>query len=326
MTKLSPDEQRKQEHYRDARRNKIYDNIWQTVGKCAFCDLKEKYIFFEENGVVMTISLYAYIDGHFMIIPRRHVRSAKELTQKEWETVRKFTYIAKKLIKEVHGVKGMQLVQKDGSAAQSTVEHLHFHCIPFDKPDLCEWNYRQLKYTPLESAAIYKQASKKIIKADLKFDQKYQQPSGLTVVCDLIMLSSDKQILFQERKPAFRLEPDYITFPGGQVDNYEASLEQELIREVKEELGYSVKAKDLTLVSSRIDSIERPRNEKHLDTTYTVKQRFLRNTYLLKDVDPKSSLKPGDDTAKVVWVPLSKVAGHKRISPSSKEIIEAASL
>lgn len=326
MSTLSPEDQHKQEHYRDARRNKVYDNIWQTVGKCAFCDLKEKYIFFEENDVVMTISLYAYIDGHFMIIPRRHVRSAKELTEKEWQTVRKFTYIAKKLIKEVHGVKGMQLVQKDGSAAQSTVEHLHFHCIPFDKPDLCTWNYRQLKYTPLESTALYKQASKKIIKADLKFDEKYQQPSGLAVVCDLIMLNTQNEVLFQQRKPAFRLEPDYITFPGGQVDDYQSSLEKELVREVKEELGYAVKSKDLELVSSQIDSLERLRQSKQLDVSYIAKQQFLRNTYLLRDVDPAVKLKPGDDTDSVIWVPLSKIAAHTRISPSSKEIIKRCKL
>src|SRR5689334_4395408 len=140
--KLTPEEQAKQEHYRDARFTDNYDDIWQSVGKCVFCDLRDKYIFFEENNVVMTINLFAYIDGHFMIVPRRHIRSTKELTQLEWETVRKFTYIAKKLVREVHKVKGMQLVQKDGSNAQSTVDqHLHFQCIPFDAPDLSVWNY-----------------------------------------------------------------------------------------------------------------------------------------------------------------------------------------
>ncbi|MGD0284754.1 MAG: hypothetical protein ABSB12_04140 [Candidatus Saccharimonadales bacterium] len=79
-------EQQKQIIYRDARFTKKYDDIWRSVGKCVFCDLNDKYIFFEENGVVMTISLYAYIDGHFLIVPKRHVRSTKELTQLEWDT------------------------------------------------------------------------------------------------------------------------------------------------------------------------------------------------------------------------------------------------
>lgn len=171
---MSPEEQKKQEAYRDARRLGTYDLIWQNVGKCAFCDLNEKYIFFEENGVAMTIALYAYIDGHFMIIPRRHALSVKEITPSEWETMRKFMYIAKKLFREVHGVKGMQIVQKDGAGAQSTVEHLHFHCVPFDQPDLSVWNYRTLEKTPLENAQQYKKAHENIKKLSKRFEKKYK--------------------------------------------------------------------------------------------------------------------------------------------------------
>lgn len=171
---MTPEEQHKQHLYRDARTTGAYDTIWQTVGKCAFCDLRPKYIFHEENNVVMTVALYAYIDGHFMVIPRRHMRSVKELTPLEWETMRKFFYIAKKLIRDTHGAKGMQIVQKDGSEAQSTVEHLHFHCVPFDAPDLSVWNYRKLAKTPLENAALYKRQHQRVAKLSRRFAKKYQ--------------------------------------------------------------------------------------------------------------------------------------------------------
>lgn len=172
---LTPEEQEKQEFYRDARFTNQYDQVWKTVGVCAFCEPREKYIFYEENGVMMTISLYAYIDGHLLIVPRRHIRSVKELTPLEWETMRKFMYIAKKLIRKVHGEKGMQVVLKDGVTAQSTVtDHIHFHCVPFDAPDLSQWNYRKLKYTPLENVELYKEQSKKIVELDAKFDAKYK--------------------------------------------------------------------------------------------------------------------------------------------------------
>jgi diadenosine tetraphosphate (Ap4A) HIT family hydrolase len=173
--KLTPEEQKKQEFYRDARFTDQYDQVWKTVGICAFCEPREKYIFYEENGVMMTISLYAYIDGHLLIVPRRHIRSVKELTPLEWETMRKFMYIAKKLIRKVHGEKGMQVVLKDGVTAQSTVtDHIHFHCVPFDAPDLSQWNYRKLKNTPLENAELYMQQAKKIAELDAKFDAKYK--------------------------------------------------------------------------------------------------------------------------------------------------------
>jgi histidine triad (HIT) family protein len=167
-------EAEKQQLYRDARVSGKYDEIWQGVGKCVFCDLNDKYIIYEENGIVMTIALFAYVDGHFMLIPRRHVHSVKELTASEWETMRKFMYMAKKLIRETHGVKGMQIIQKDGVSAQSTVEHIHFHCVPFDDPRLSTWNYRQLKNTPLENAQLYQAKKEKIVKLSKRFSEKYQ--------------------------------------------------------------------------------------------------------------------------------------------------------
>jgi diadenosine tetraphosphate (Ap4A) HIT family hydrolase len=85
-------------------------------------------------------------------------------------------YIAKKIIREVHGIKGLQYVLRDGGiVAQSTVsDHLHIHCIPFDAPDLNTWNYRVLKYSPLENAQLYKNNSEKINKLSRRFDKKYK--------------------------------------------------------------------------------------------------------------------------------------------------------
>ena len=171
LASMTDDE--KQAFYRDARYTNTYDGVWQSVGKCVFCDLKDDYIVFEENGIVLTITLFAYIDGQMMIIPRRHVCSVKELTPEEWETVRKFMYIAKKIIRKTHGIKGLQIIQRYGVEANSTVEHIHFHCIPFDSPDLCTWNYRKLKNTPKENTAKYREISDEINKLSKRFDKKY---------------------------------------------------------------------------------------------------------------------------------------------------------
>jgi diadenosine tetraphosphate (Ap4A) HIT family hydrolase len=175
--KLTPEERKKQEYYRDARTGGYYGKIWTSVGKCVFCDLRDKYIVYEENGIVLAVALFAYIDGNLMIIPRRHVKSVKELTDAEWETCRKFMYIAKKMIRKVHDIKGIQYIIRDGGIeAQSTVsDHLHIHCIPFDAPDLSTWNYRELKYTPLENADLFKAQADKIKSLADKFETKYQE-------------------------------------------------------------------------------------------------------------------------------------------------------
>jgi dCMP deaminase len=174
---LTPEEQEKQVYYRDARTAGYYGKIWTTVGKCVFCDLRDKYIIHEENGIALTISLYAYIDGNCMIVPRRHVKSAKELTDSEWQTIRKMMYIAKKMIRKVHDLKDIQYVLRDGGAAvNSTVQdHLHMHVIPADSPDMTVWNYRKLKYTPLENAALFRERASSIAKLSEKFEEKYAE-------------------------------------------------------------------------------------------------------------------------------------------------------
>lgn len=174
---LTPEQQREEEAFRTARVTGEYNDIWQTVGRCVFCDhdkTQKRHEIYEENGVYMTVPAYAYVDGHLLVIPRRHVRSVKELTPEEWETMRKMFYVAKKMIRETYGIKGMQIVQKDGVEAQSTVEHLHFHCVPFNSPDLSVWNYKELAKTPYENANAYKTNADKMLKLAKRFSEKYE--------------------------------------------------------------------------------------------------------------------------------------------------------
>ena len=173
---LSKEQLEQEEAYKHARTNGSYGKIWQTVGRCVFCNHDEhqpQHEIYEENGVYLTVPAYAYIDGQLLVIPRRHIRSVKELSPSEWETFRKMFYIAKKIIRDTHNIKGMQIIQKDGSSSQSTVEHLHFHCIPFDAPDLSVWNYRNLEHTPFENAQLYSTNLEKIKKLAKRFDEKY---------------------------------------------------------------------------------------------------------------------------------------------------------
>lgn len=326
MPELSADQQAKQIQYRDARFLDKYDDVWQNVGKCVFCDLKDKYVFLEENGIVLTISLFAYIDGHFLIIPRRHVRSAKDLTQVEWETIRKFFYISKKLVREVHGIKGIQYVLRDGGiVAQSTVsDHLHIHCVPFDAPDLNQWNYRKLQNTPLENVALYKKARKKIVETDYKFQKQHEHQSAFPIICDALIINADDELLVQERTPEFELIPNWLTLPGGRVDNFDVPFEEELIREVYEETGLMLKASNVSLFFSQMGDVKRSQYSEALKVKYARHQAFVWNTYIVRGADKNTHLKAADDARQLVWVPLADVATHERISPEVKALAAKA--
>jgi diadenosine tetraphosphate (Ap4A) HIT family hydrolase len=176
---MADSQKNKQKCMKNARTNGEYTQIWQNTGKCVFCDLKDKYILLEENGIVLTINIYPYIDGQLMAIPREHIRSPKKLSTKQWETIRKFNYLAKKLMKKTHGYKGMwTLIREGGEEAQMSVtDHLHIHFIPFDNSDLCQWNYRELENTPVENAQEYKQKARYIKKLIKRYNKKYRQNS-----------------------------------------------------------------------------------------------------------------------------------------------------
>jgi histidine triad (HIT) family protein len=316
----------KQIQYRDARTTGTYDKIWQSTGKCVFCDLRDKYIILEENGMALTVSLFAYIDGHIMIIPRRHVRSAKELSATEWDTVRKFSYIAKRLIKKVHGIGATQMILRDGGiTAQSTVsEHLHIHVIPFDAPDLSQWNYRQLKQTPLENVAAYKQARKLIAETDVKFEQKYAQPTALPMVCDVLLPTHDGQLVFEERSADNTLEHNFLTPPGGSVQRYDHGFEYEIAREVQEELGLILKPEHFQLLLSRPAQLTYHRRLDHLKMTYDVPVHMLLNTYIHPPLPEDTVLTPGDDCGNVVYLTPGEAAKHHRLSPAIRHAVTVA--
>lgn len=137
-----------------AREKGFYDKVLSEVGKkgkCVFCDLKDRYIIEEEDGVVLTVALYPYIDGHLLIIPRRHVETADELTEKEWGAVYKLQVLAKRLLRGKLGIKNFWFLVRegDGIAAGKTVRHLHYHVLPYDA-GVIKMGETKLSMMPLE--------------------------------------------------------------------------------------------------------------------------------------------------------------------------------
>lgn len=159
--------------YKNIRLKNCYDSIWKNVGKCVFCDLKAKYILIEENEVVLTMNLFPYINGHMMAIPKRHIRSPKELTNLEWKTIKKFSYIAKKIIKKELQIKSMWILIREGgvNSQMSVPYHLHVHFLPVDSADFVKWNYREITVSPKDF--VQKVSKKYIENLSAKYEKKY---------------------------------------------------------------------------------------------------------------------------------------------------------
>ncbi|MEP7104157.1 MAG: NUDIX domain-containing protein [Candidatus Dojkabacteria bacterium] len=309
-----------------ARTQDWYDSIWKTVGKCVFCDLKDKYILHEENGVVLTINLYPYIDGQMMAIPRRHVKSTNELTQVEWEIMRKFGYIAKKFFKKIHGHKAMWSLVKTGILAQGTVaDHLHMHFIPFDKQDLCNWNFRELKYAPLENVELYKKDAREFVKNYMKFDSKYSNKSELPIVCDIFIKNKKDEFLFERRKKQNKIKGDILVLPGGHIDSLNEDLITGLRKEVFEETALKLVENKVKIINSDISELTFIKKNPYLKANLEDKEKFLRNTYIYSIAVNEKIIKPGDECEEVIWLSKEKVLASEHVSDSTKKMLHVLS-
>lgn len=103
-----------------------------TAEGCPFC---EKVGSWEGIGVSTECSVsfpdgFPVSEGHTLVIPRRHVARAEELSEEEWadlfELVRQVTVEAAAL----PGVEGVNVGFNSGEAAGQTVLHAHVHVIP----------------------------------------------------------------------------------------------------------------------------------------------------------------------------------------------------
>lgn len=147
----------------NARVDGTYEQIWRNTGKCVFCDLKDKYIITEKNGMVLTVQLFPYIDGHLLIIPRKHYESFDGLTDIEWKTTMELSKIGRKLIIDTIGEKDdvcFLFRMPPGFKAGKTVSHAHAHLIPYN-PNLFKWEYQYIKIPPVKLAEDMRKIIKK---------------------------------------------------------------------------------------------------------------------------------------------------------------------
>jgi ATP adenylyltransferase len=139
----------------NARLRGEYHKIAENTGKCVFCDLRDKYIIKEKNGMVLTVNLFPYIDGQLMIIPRRHIERYSELTEKEILTNFILSKQAINVLRKRMGVEGLWLVLREGALGETsgkTVKHLHWNIMPYNDR-LNTWHYQEITVPPIELAA-----------------------------------------------------------------------------------------------------------------------------------------------------------------------------
>ena len=99
--------------------------------ECAFCHLPNDRILFENNLAITFRDGFPVVEGHLLVIPKRHIESWFELKSDERESCHELILNGKKAIKnDDSSVSGFNLGVNDGLSAGQTIFHAHLHLIP----------------------------------------------------------------------------------------------------------------------------------------------------------------------------------------------------
>lgn len=288
-----------------------YDNIWKTVGKCVFCDLRDRYVVYEKNGMVLTINLYPYTNAHLLIVPRRHIEYVKELTPEEWETLRGLMYVAKKVLRKLFDVKNIWFIYREGALgqAQKTVGHLHVQVIPYSD-GLVTVNYKDITIEPGEVSTRLKKHKGWMDKKYDKYTLKYGKYSATEkrIVVTAGITNKKGEVLIVKKKHSLE---NVWELPGGSVEG-EESLLTALTREVKEETGIVIKNMKFITIDEQTKDILFPEG-------FVKKWKLIFLCYKAEYLSGR--LLAGDDVKEVRWVQPGNI-GRYKLSSVTKKILK----
>ncbi|EDN68317.1 HIT family protein [Beggiatoa sp. PS] len=97
---------------------------------CPFCHLDDKQIIFQDEFVFTIRDGFPISSAHTLIIPKRHIASLFDATNKEQRALLNALQFTKTELDQIYKPDGYNIGLNDGLAAGQTVMHLHIHLIP----------------------------------------------------------------------------------------------------------------------------------------------------------------------------------------------------
>jgi diadenosine tetraphosphate (Ap4A) HIT family hydrolase len=108
---------------------------------CVFCEIDSdtSSVLFESEHFYLTQDKFPVTPGHLLTIPKRHITSPSDLSEREWHDLRVVLEEACSLLKkEDNQISGFNIGINIGSDAGQTIPHLHVHVIPRRPKDVPE--------------------------------------------------------------------------------------------------------------------------------------------------------------------------------------------
>ena len=101
-----------------------------TSTECPFCNIDSAAIIFQNELIIVLGDGYPVSEGHTLIIPKRHISSLFDATDKEQGALLHALKAARIELNRQYAPDGYNIGINDGLAAGQTVMHLHIHLIP----------------------------------------------------------------------------------------------------------------------------------------------------------------------------------------------------
>lgn len=99
--------------------------------ECPLCKIKEKekelIIYEDEHSLAVTI-IEPLIEGHILVLPKRHVKELEELSEEEMVSFIKSVTKVVHMLKKTYDTPAAFSYMKHGKAKSQ--EHLHIHILP----------------------------------------------------------------------------------------------------------------------------------------------------------------------------------------------------
>jgi histidine triad (HIT) family protein len=102
------------------------------AGSCLFCrpEIIDNETVFQSEHFVILPDREPRVKGHLLVVPKRHIEKAHELTKEEWAG---FSFRIPKVVKvfsEYFHTDQYIILEKNGPSAFQQIPHVHFHLFP----------------------------------------------------------------------------------------------------------------------------------------------------------------------------------------------------
>lgn len=98
---------------------------------CIFCKIAAGEIpskkVYEDDSVLAFYDLEPQAPVHILVIPKKHIASAAEITPENSAVISHIFEVIAKLSRELNMEDGFRVVSNCGESAGQSVKHLHFH-------------------------------------------------------------------------------------------------------------------------------------------------------------------------------------------------------